>query len=127
MGKISFPKHISQGRRLLRNSPRQLGAPAVGMRRARLSCQGARRAQHQPGHKSQAVPGTAGTRMLREKLCPATCTKAGEEKPRQSVDGSGLGAAQGSGPSGSALPGPDRAPGGASLAKLRAHRPRREP
>lgn len=88
-GKISFPKHISQGRRLLRNSLRQLGAPAVGMRRARLRCQGARRAQHQPGHKSQAVPGTAGTGMLRENSVLPRAPKQERKSPGRALMGAG--------------------------------------
>lgn len=33
MGKVSFPKHASQGRRLLRTSTEHRRAPAAGMRR----------------------------------------------------------------------------------------------
>lgn len=92
------------------------------MCRARLRGRGARPARHQPRQKPQVVPGPAGSGMLRENLCPAACAKAGEEKPRPSADGSGPGAAQGSGRSGSVSPGVDPAPVPALLAKLRAER-----
>lgn len=84
MGNISFPKHISQGRSLLRNSPQQLGAPAAGMRRAR------------PRSRELAEPGTSPGRNLRwsrrhrdrdaqpKHPSPAACAAAGEEKPQQS-------------------------------------------
>lgn len=103
MGKISFPKHVSQGRRLLRNSPQQLGAPAVAMHHARLRGWGARRAWHQPRQKSQVVPDTAGTGMLSQSLPVLPHMPKQERKsPGRALMRGGLGAAQGSGQSGSA-------------------------
>lgn len=98
MGKISFPKHISQGRRLLRNSPQQLGALAVGMRHACLCSRRARRAWHQSRQKSQVVPGTTGTGTLSQNLpvLPHAPKQERKSAGRALTEG-GLGAAQGSG------------------------------
>ena len=80
MGKTSFPKPISQGRRFLRNSPQPPGAPAAGTRRARLRSRGARPAWHQP-----EVSG--GPRHCRDRdaqpkpPCPARAPKQGRKSP----------------------------------------------
>lgn len=58
MGKISFPKHISQGRRLLRNSPQLPGARQPG--RAALACAAGELAE----------PGTSPAENLRQSPAP---------------------------------------------------------
>lgn len=117
MGKISFPKHISGGRRHLRNSRSCL---EPGSRDAP-------RSPVQPGSSPSPAPARRKSRQSRAPQglgCSAqTCLschvrQSRRGKAQQSVDGGGSGAAQHSGPAGSASLG-DLTPGPAVPAKLR--------
>lgn len=84
MGNISFPKHISQGRSLLRNSLQQLGAPAAGMHRACLRSWELAKPATSPGRNLRWSQCHRDWDAQPKRPCPAACAAAGEEKPQKS-------------------------------------------